>query len=451
MAKKKDSSASPFVPAEEQPYRVPDNWCWTRLGNLCTDIQYGYTAKAILDNNCPKMLRITDIQEGGVDWNNVPNCNIGETDFEKYELLSNDIVFARTGATTGKSYLVFEPPKAVYASYLIRIRLNSFLDKKYVFYMLQSDVYWKQITELSSGIAQPGVNAAKLQSLMFPLPPVIEQHRIVSRIESLFSKLDEATEKAQAVVDGFELRKSAILHKAFTGELTARWRKEHGVGLESWKDKTVGKVCEDVKVGIVIKPSQYYTNKEDGTPAFRSANVRELYIEDSDWVYLNSVGMEQNRRSIVHVGDVLVVRSGNPGTSCVVTKEFDGYNAIDILIAVPNRSQITPHFLCAYTNSPFGKSLVAENKRGMALMHFNVKGYSNLPIKVPSLPEQEVCIQALTNLLNREQQAKDAAEAVLDQIDTMKKAILARAFRGELGTNDPKEEWAGELVKKLLC
>lgn len=94
-----------LVPGEEQPYPVPENWCWVRLGNLCTDIQYGYTAKAIFDNNYPKMLRITDIQDGEVDWDNVPNCDITENDFRKYELVSHDIVFARTGATTGKSYL----------------------------------------------------------------------------------------------------------------------------------------------------------------------------------------------------------------------------------------------------------------------------------------------------------------------------------------------------------
>ena len=283
-----------------------------------------------------------------------------------------------------------------------------------------------------------------------PLPSLPEQQRIVDRIESLFAKLDEAKQKAQDALDSFETRKAAILHKAFTGELTAQWRKEHGVGMESWKNSTVGQVCHDVKVGIVIKPSQYYTDEEKGTPAFRSANVRENHIDDFDWVYLNHAGMENNSRSIVHTGDVLVVRSGNPGTACVVSEKFDGYNAIDILIAVPDHSKISSEFLCAYTNSPFGKNIIFENKRGMALAHFNVKGYSGFPIRVPQLNEQAKIIRILDDLLAKEQQAKEAAEGVLEQIDLIKKAILARAFRGELGTNDPSEESAQELIKNFI-
>ena len=285
---------------------------------------------------------------------------------------------------------------------------------------------------------------------MIPLAPFAEQQRIVDCIESLFAKLDEAKEKAQAIVDGFEHRKAAILHKAFTGELTAAWRNLKGIALSSWKQLTVNDVCKDVKVGIVIKPSQYYTDENNGTPAFRSANVREFHIDDFDWVYLNDVGMNTNQRSVVHTGDVLVVRSGNPGTACVVEERFDGYNAIDILIAVPNKEMITPEYLCAFTNSPMGHRLVAENKRGMALTHFNVSGYSKLELPLPSIEEQKEIISILFELMEKEQQAKEAAEQVLDQIDTMKKSILARAFRGELGTNDPTEESAEELLKRIL-
>ena len=302
----------------------------------------------------------------------------------------------------------------------------------------------------AKGTAQKGFYLNSLAELFCCVPPLAEQQRIVDRIESLFAKLDEAKQKAQDALDGFEARKAAILHKAFTGELTAQWRKEHGVGMESWKNSTVGQVCHDVKVGIVIKPSQYYTDEEKGTPAFRSANVRENHIDDFDWVYLNHAGMENNSRSIVHTGDVLVVRSGNPGTACVVSEKFDGYNAIDILIAVPDHSKISSEFLCTYTNSPFGKNIIFENKRGMALAHFNVKGYSGFPIRVPQLNEQAKIIRILDDLLAKEQQAKEAAEGVLEQIDLIKKAILARAFRGELGTNDPSEESAQELIKNFI-
>ena len=365
----------------------------------------------------------------------------------------DDIIMssANSRELVGKTSYVHDVPfPMTFGGFVLTIRAKTIISK-YLFYFLRleflSGHFMGESTQ-TTNIAN--INTTKLGGYALSLPPLAEQQRIVDRIESLFAKLDEAKQKAQDALDSFETRKAAILHKAFTGELTAQWRKEHSVGMGSWENSTVGHVCHDVKVGIVIKPSQYYTDAEHGTPAFRSANVRENHIDDFDWVYLNEIGMDGNKRSVVHTGDVLVVRSGNPGTACIVSEKFDGYNAIDILIAVPDHGQITSEFLCYYTNSPFGKNLVSENKRGMALTHFNVKGYSGLPIRVPQLEEQVEIARILDDLLAKEKQAEETADGVLEQIDLIKKAILARAFRGELGTNDPSEESAVELVRQVL-
>lgn len=453
--KKKEAALSPeerlqaaLVPENEQPYKVPGNWCWTRMKNIA---QWG-------SGGTPSR-KISEYYNGNIPWVKTGELN-NDYVFETEEHITqnailhssaklfpvNTVVIAMYGATIGKvGILGVEATTNQACACGVS---NLLANYKYLFYyaISQKDNFINK----GKGGAQPNISQEIIKSHEFPLPPLPEQQRIVDRIESLFAKLDEAKQKAQDALDSFETRKAAILHRAFTGELTAQWRKEHGVGMESWKNSTVGRVCHDVKVGIVIKPSQYYTDKEKGIPAFRSANVRENHIDDFDWVYLNHDGMENNSRSIVHTGDVLVVRSGNPGTACVVSEKFDGYNAIDILIAVPNHSQISSEFLCAYTNSPFGKKLVFENKRGMALAHFNVKGYSKLPIRVPQLSEQTQIIRILDDLLAKEQQAKEAAEKVLEQIELTKKAILARAFRGELGTNDPGEESAVEMLKAIL-
>ena len=156
----------------------------------------------------------------------------------------------------------------------------------------------------AKGSAQLNMSTEWLKEYPIPLPPLAEQQRIVDRIKSLFAKLDEAKEKAQAVVDSFETRKAAILHKAFTGELTAKWREEHGVGMESWHLRTIGEVCENVKVGIVIKPSQYYVPQNEGTPAFRSANVRECRIDDFDRGVIRRASMRY-----IKIEDLLVFRS----------------------------------------------------------------------------------------------------------------------------------------------
>lgn len=438
-----------LVPVSEQPYPVPENWCWTRMENIA---QWG-------SGGTPSR-KIPEYYNGDIPWIKTGELN-DDYIFETEEHITeeaishssaklfpvNTVAIAMYGATIGKVGIL---GVAATTNQACACGVsNSLANYKYLFYYARSQK--DNFIKKGKGGAQPNISQEIIKSHEFPLPPLSEQHRIVDRIESLFAKLDEAKQKAQDALDSFETRKAAILHRAFTGELTAQWRKEHGVGMESWENSTVGQVCHDVKVGIVIKPSQYYTDEEKGTPAFRSANVRENRIDDFDWVYLNHTGMENNSRSIVHTGDVLVVRSGNPGTACVVSEKFDGYNAIDILIAVPDHRKISSEFLCAYTNSPFGKKLIFENKRGMALAHFNVKGYSGLPIRVPQLNEQAKIICILDDLLAKEQQAKEAAEGVLGQIDLIKKAILARAFRGELGTNDPSEESAVELVKRVLA
>lgn len=438
-----------LVPESEQPYKVPENWCWTALKHISSHISDG-------SHNPPKdsgkgipLLSATNIRDHLIDidsavrWITEDQWTIEN---QRTKIETNDVLLTIV-ASIGRTAVVKNEQFALQRSVaVIKPKINS----EFLSYYFESPYIQQFMLDNAKGTAQKGFYLNSLVELFCCVPPLAEQQRIVDRIESLFAKLDEAKQNVQDALDSFETRKAAILHRAFTGELTAQWRKEHGVGMESWENSTVGQVCHDVKVGIVIKPSQYYTDEEKGTPAFRSANVRENRIDDFDWVYLNHTGMENNSRSIVHTGDVLVVRSGNPGTACVVSEKFDGYNAIDILIAVPDHRKISSEFLCAYTNSPFGKKLIFENKRGMALAHFNVKGYSGLPIRVPQLNEQAKIICILDDLLAKEQQAKEVAEGVLEQIDLIKKAILARAFRGELGTNDPSEESAQELIKNFI-
>ena len=419
-----------LVPDWEWPYKLPENWCWLKLVESFdnhTDSKKKIKQKDYLVKG--KLAVVDQGQEliGGYT-NDVEKSYSGALPIVIFGDHTRCIKFVDFPFAQGADGVKVLRPKPFYLP-------------KAFYYALQS----VNIPNLGYRRHFPLFNKFSI-----PLPPFTEQQRIVDRIESLFTKLDEAKEKAQAVMDSFETRKAAILHKAFTGELTAKWREEHAVGMESWHLRTIGEVCENVKVGIVIKPSQYYVPQNEGTPAFRSANVRECRIDDFDWVYLNEKGMKDNSRSIVHTGDVLVVRSGNPGTACVVPERFDGYNAIDILIAVPNKKIIISDYLCYYTNSPLGKKTVEIGKRGIALTHFNVKGFSQMPINIPTIPEQVVIVRTLGDLFAQEQQSKEAAEAVLDQIDLMKKSILARAFRGELGTNDPSEESAVELLRQVI-
>ena len=427
---KKITIEDALVPVEEQPYEVPENWCWVKLDPvtlICTgkkDANYGSEDGEYYFFTCAS----EPIRCDNYSFDTKAILLAGNGDIGNISIYNGKFeVYQRTYVVEAKKSILTE-----YLYYYFKFRWVDYnIDKMY-------------------GTAIPYIRLGNLKDYEVPLPPLAEQQRIVEQIENLFSKLDEAKEKIQTVIDTAEERRESILYKAFRGELTNKWREENNKNIDNWESAKVKDICVDVKVGIVIKPTQYYTDSENGTPAFRSANVRETYIEDNDWVYLNEQGVKDNKRSEVHSGDVLIVRSGNPGTACVVTDQYDGYNAIDIIIAVPNKEKILPDFLCYYTNSPECKGLVKENKRGMALQHFNVGSYSKLPIRVPSLEEQAEIVLILKEVLQKEENAMDIAEQFLNQIELIKKSILSKAFRGELGTNDLSEESSIELLRQII-
>ena len=184
------------------------------------ETQYGYTEKSSFDIAGPHYLRITDIQGETVDWNNVPNCSIDETNYQKYSLHPNDIVVARTGATTGKSYMIGEDIDAVFASYLIRVQITNIrLLPKFLYMFFQSQEYWSQIMELSAGIAQPGVNARKIQSMMICVPSLPEQQEIIRILDRLLAREQRARQAAEETLAAIDRMKQSILARAFRGEL----------------------------------------------------------------------------------------------------------------------------------------------------------------------------------------------------------------------------------------
>ena len=166
------------------------SWPRVQVRTIASSIQYGHTASAVDARDGPRFLRITDIQDGSVDWSAVPSCDIAEAEVPKYRLIPGDIVFARTGATTGKSYLIGDCPEAVFASYLIRVRVVDDVSPRYLALFFQSPDYWNQIEASKRGIGQPNVNGRILGEVALPIAPLDEQHRIVAEIEKQFTRLD---------------------------------------------------------------------------------------------------------------------------------------------------------------------------------------------------------------------------------------------------------------------
>ena len=281
---------------------------------------------------------------------------------------------------------------------------------KYIFYRLQI-IQFDHSTHKRYWIQ----SYSKIKVL---IPPLDEQSRIVARIEELFSELDKAVDTLKTTKEQLVVYRQAVLKEIFDSISTTSVH--------------IKDVCLDIKVGIVIKPTQYYVS-ENGVPAFRNANVRRGYINDTDWVMISKEGHQQNCRSEVHTNDVLISRSGaNLGMASVVPARYNGYNAIDVVIAVPDMSKVIPEFLAQYTNSPMGRAIVKKNERGAAQGHLNVSAYANLPIGVPDLQEQEKLVKQISDRLSVCDSIEKTVDTALAQADAMRQIILKQAFEGKI-------------------
>ena len=438
-----------LVPVEEQPYLIPENWCWVRLGKL-----YEINPKVTADNAALASFVPMERIESGMTGRFTFEIQSWEKARKNHtQFADGDVAFAKISPCfeNQKSMIVQGLKNGIGGgtTELIILR-QAYMNQKYTFLLISTEDFVSQGKATYSGtVGQQRISMDFVREYPVPVPPLPEQHRIVNCIESLFAKLDEAKEKAQAVVDGFELRKSAILHKAFTGELTERWRKEYGVGLDSWETKTSKELFEYVTSGS-RGWAQYYS--ETGAVFVRMGNLGHGTIE-LDFSNIQHVCLPdkaEGQRSRLQNNDILISITADVGMVGLVREmDFEAYINQHIALARPNNEN-DPEFIAWYLVSDVGLRQMQGKQRGATKVGLGLDDIRSLQLSMPKISEQKKVVAVLNKLMNKEQQAKEAAEAVLSQIDTMKKAILARAFRGELGTNDPAEESSVELLREVL-
>ena len=450
MAKKKESLTqeerlqAALVPEGEQPYKVPGNWCWTALKHISSHISDG-------SHNPPKdsgkgipLLSATNIHDHLIDIDSAVRWVTEDQwiiENQRTKIETNDVLLTIV-ASIGRTAVVKNEQFALQRSVaVIKPKINS----EFLSYYFETPYIQQFMLDNAKGTAQKGFYLNSLAELFCCVPPLPEQQRIVDRIESLFAKLDEAKQKVQDALDSFETRKAAILHKAFTGELTAQWRKEHGVGMESWETKKYSEIC-NIERGGPPRPA--------GSPEFYGGNIPFMKVADitrNTGPYVNSTeytikeaGLKKTR--MVGRNTLLLTNSGATlGVPAICTFKTTFNDGIAAFLGL-NLDTLLFHY---YFWTSKTAALRAINK-GAAQPNLNTDIIGNVEISLPRENEQCEIVRLLDNLLAKEQQAKEAAEGVLEQIDLIKKAILARAFRGDLDTNDPSEESAVELLKRVI-
>jgi type I restriction enzyme S subunit len=387
-------------------------------------INYGYTESASSEPVGPRFLRITDIQDDCVDWKDVPYCKIETSDLAKYRLYSGDIVFARTGATTGKSFLVNEPPKAVFASYLIRLRLH---DKKllpqFVSLFFQTDGYWKSIKDGSSGSAQGGFNATKLGALTIPIPPLPEQKKIVDILNEAFAAIDTAKANAEKNLQNARTLFESHLQSVFT---------QRGNG---WVEKTLEDVCNKITDGTHHSPQTQFAERARGRfPYITSKNIRNNYIDLSNVAYIEKAFHDEvYTRCHPSLGDVLLTKDGaNTGNVTLNTIDEPFSLLSSVCLIKTNQALLNPAFLCYYLQSSTGLNSIVGQMTGAAIKRIVLKDIKKAVIPFPPLKEQNSIVAALNSLLDQTQRLSDLYEKKLAAIEALKKSLLNQAFTGQL-------------------
>ena len=412
-----------LVPESEQPYPVPGNWCWIHL----LDSFYNYTDSK---KKIPQKEYIKDGDIAVVDQGQ--DLVGGYTNDRELAFSGNLPVIIFGDHTRCIKYIDF--PFAQGADGVKVLKPKPFFDAKAFYYAFQN------VNIPNMGYRR---HFPLFDQYTIPLPPLAEQQRIIDRIESLFAKLDEAKQKAQDALDSFETRKAAILHEAFTGELTAQWRKEHGVGMESWKEETLESVCYSIFDGDHMPPPK----SEKGIPFLVISNVNtgHLSFENTRFVPESYYEALSDTRKPGY-GDVLYTLVGSYGIPVIVDSEHPFCFQRHMALLKPKN--IDSYYLWYILQSREMFEKATQIATGTAQLTVPIKGLRQLKFNCASANEQTEIVRILDDLLAKEQQAKEAAEEVLEQIDLIKKAILARAFRGELGTNDPGEESAIKLLER---
>lgn len=444
MAKKKqieltieEKLQNALVSKEEQPYKIPNNWCWTYFKDIFY-IENGYAFKKIdYKKEGIPLVRISNIENGIVNINECIYVNKLEKNEEKYVIEKGDLLIALSGATTGKNGVYYLDEIAYLNQRIGNIKIKNkekVLNEYRNYYIALKN---EDILNLAYGGAQPNISPKVIEFISIPLPPIKEQQRIVNRIESLFAKLDRAKEFIENTLAQFEQNKMAILHKAFTGELTVKWRKENNINEKNFfnkvKLKNVIKLISGRDVSVSL-----CNDKSIGIPYILGAsNIKDNKFFIERWIENPVVVSEKN--------DILLSVKGTIGK--LYLQKEEKINISRQIMALRALNELNTHYLYYF--------LLRECERlkfeGNGLIPgISRKDILDLNILLPTLEEQQEIVNILDNLLAKYNKIKNL-EQQLEKIELLKKAILAKVFRGELGTNNPDEESAENLLKEILA
>jgi len=457
----------------------------TTLNYYLDSTQYGFTTSAS-QSGTHKLLRITDINSGQVNWSNVPYCNCENDD--KYLLKDNDILIARTGGTTGKSFCVSGAPEnSVFASYLIRLRLKSDVEVDFINSFLNSYFFWSQIVKMKSGSAMPNVNAEKLKTLKLPkcdndlqraIAAYIRENQVYSNLKELFQRVDSIEGffnnknlldvEFSHQLDLIKQLRQAFLREAMQGKLTAKWREENSdfepasellkkIKVEkeklvkesklkkqkslppieeeeipyeipeSWEWCRLGQICSKIGSGSTPKGSNY---AEIGIPFFRSQNVMDSGLNFNDIKYISKSVHEKMNGTTVLPNDVLLNITGGSLGRCVLVPESFNEGNVSQHVSIIRPIKSSSNFIHKLILSPLLQGYIFSSTTGAGREGLPKYNLEQFVIPLPSYSEQHQIITKLDKLI----QYCDKLEESIKTSQQQNKMLLQQVLREALET-----------------
>ncbi|KXG09098.1 Type-1 restriction enzyme EcoKI specificity protein [Anoxybacillus sp. P3H1B] len=474
-----------LVPEDEQPYQVPGNWVWVRLKSI--------------NKNEKRNIEPRNYEEEVFELYSVPNYDLDEPEYikgkeigsNKQIVKENEILLCKINPRINRVWMVSNNKgkyRKLASTEWIVISENEAIYPKYLLFLLKAPYFRKLITSNVSGVGGSLTRARPKEVELYPiaLPPLNEQERIAEKIERLFAKIDEAKRLIEEVKESVELRRAAILEKAFRGELTKKWRQQNNVqqSAEEWleeilnlKNTKTNKFNDQldpaildklfelpegwkwIRLNDLIESSVYGTSAKatddsSGIPVLRMGNIVDGSIQFTDLKYLSNEHIDVQKLGL-EVDDLLFNRTNSyelVGKTALVDESIAGQATFaSYLIRVRLfYKDILAFYVCHYINSHIGRNiLLSMVTQQVGQANINSQKLASLPIPLPPREEIVEISKYLSYYREKEEQLKNIL-SIEAKIESLKHSILSKAFRGELGTNDPNDEHAIELLKEVL-
>ncbi len=423
-----------LVPVEEQPYKVPENWCWAQLDHV-SEIAMGQSPSG---TDVTDDANYTPLIGGASDMGELYPVASRYTKVSTKLSQKDDIIIC-IRATLGKP--IYSDGEYCLGRGVAGIRAIC-CKKEYLRYFFKA--FEQYLYDNATGTTFAQITGKVLAKMPVPLPPLKEQQRIVERIESLFAKLKEVEEKVQYVWDCCDDDFAIAVHKALSGNLTEEWRKQNSISRSGWKMDKLG------NLGCLERGRSKHRPRNDPKlfggpyPFIQTGDVAEadIYV-DKHKQTLSEFGLAQSR--MFPKGTLCITIAANIGDVAILS--YDCCFPDSVVGFTPYKDVESKYIY--YMMSELQKEIEA-NAPATAQKNINLKILNDIDITIPSVIEQKEIIAILDDLYDKKKQVKEKTKKIIDAIDLMKKSIFAKAFRGELGTNNLEEESSVSLLKQIL-